>query len=182
MRRSVYAPPTDHRSGSGIRVSNICRGTRPGLSANIAPQREEILPRQSACRDRPAYLGRHHKGAMDLRAGPSAAERGTWPRPLRRTIVARLSSACAHDDDRLCLPSVSSSQKSEAGKKESTDRPLNQACPPSVTPSSSSSLDCRFGDVRTAEDRSPRSRSVNKSAKVVLISWASNAVVYSLLN
>jgi hypothetical protein len=51
----------------------------------------------------------------------------------------------------FAFPSVSSSQKSEAGKKESTDRPLNQACPLSVTPSSSSSLDCRFGDVRTAE-------------------------------
>jgi DDE superfamily endonuclease len=29
-------------------------------------RREEILPRQSACRDQPAHLGRNHQGAMDL--------------------------------------------------------------------------------------------------------------------
>jgi SRSO17 transposase len=45
--------------------------------------------------DRPANLGRHHQGAMDLRAGPSAAERGTRPRPLRGTILARPSPPCS---------------------------------------------------------------------------------------
>jgi SRSO17 transposase len=66
----------------------------------------------------------------------------SWQGFHRHALMAMIAFA---------FPSVSSSQKSEAGKKESTDRPLNQACPLSVTPSSSSSLDCRFGDVRTAE-------------------------------
>ena len=35
---SASVPPMDHRSGSGIRASNICRATKPGLSANIASQ------------------------------------------------------------------------------------------------------------------------------------------------
>ena len=46
LRLCVCARPTDHRSGSGTRVSNICRGTRPGSSANIAlrERRNTILP------------------------------------------------------------------------------------------------------------------------------------------
>ena len=80
-------------------------------------RREEILSRQPACCDQPAHLGRHHQGAVDLRAGPSAAERGTRPRPLRGTILARPSPACAHDDGRLRLPSASSPQKSERKKR-----------------------------------------------------------------
>src|SRR5271169_5153181 len=105
---------------------------------------------------------------MDLRAGPPAAERGTRPRPLRGAILARPSPSCAHDDARIRLPSVSSPQKSEAGKKESTDRRLNQVCQPCVTPSPSSSLDCHLNVARTAEGGSARKCSVNKSAKVVL--------------
>ena len=80
-------------------------------------RREEILPRQSTCRDRPAQFSRHHQGTMDLRAGSSAAERGTWPRPLRGTILARSSPSCANDDGRVRLPSISSPQKSEVEKK-----------------------------------------------------------------
>ena len=34
LPRSVCVQPTELRSGSGTRVSNICRETRPGLSAN----------------------------------------------------------------------------------------------------------------------------------------------------
>ena len=46
LRLCVCARPTDHRSGSGTRVSNICRGTRPGSSANTAlrERRNTILP------------------------------------------------------------------------------------------------------------------------------------------
>src|ERR1700720_554425 len=105
---------------------------------------------------------------MDLRASPSAAERGTGPRSLRRAILARSSPPCAHDHARLRLPAIPSPQNSEMGKKESTDRRLNQACRPSVTPSSRSSLDCRRSDARTAENGSARTCSLNKSAKVVL--------------
>ena len=118
--------------------------------------------------DRSAHLGRHHQGAMDLRAGPSAAERGTRPRSLRGTILARSSSSRAHDDDRLRLPPASPPYKSEAGKKESMGHRLNQACQPCVTPSSISCFDHRLSDARTADDRSSKESRVNESAKVVL--------------
>src|SRR5215475_82523 len=58
------------------------------------------------------------------------------------------------------------------GKKESTDRRLNQACRLSVTPSSLSSLECRRSDARTATNGYVRTCSLNKSAKVVLGSAA----------
>src|ERR1700746_2946137 len=109
---------------------------------------------------------------MDLRASPAASERRTWPRPLRRAILARSSPPCAHDHARLRLPAIPSPQNSEMGKKDSTDRRLNQACRPSVTPSSRSSLDCRRSDARTAENGSARTCSLNKSAKVVLVAIA----------
>src|SRR5262249_39451324 len=72
------------------------------------------------------------------------------PRPLRGPILARPSPTCAHDNDRLRLPSASSPNPSETGKKESTDRHLSQACPPCVTPSSASSCD-HCSDARTVE-------------------------------
>src|SRR5215831_14005 len=58
------------------------------------------------------------------------------------------------------------------GKKESTDRRLNQACRLSVTPSSLSSLECRRSDARTATNGYVRTCSLNKSAKVVLGPYA----------
>src|ERR1700745_246725 len=106
---------------------------------------------------------------MDLRASPSAAERRAWPRSLRRAILARSSPPCAHDHARLRLPAAPSPQNSEAGKKESTDRRLNQAWRPSVTPSSRSSLDCGRSDARTAENGLATKSGVSKSAKVVLV-------------
>src|SRR5271170_3075948 len=114
---------------------------------------------------------------MDLRAGPPAAERGTRPRPLRGAILARPPPACAHDDDRVRLPSASSPQNSEAGKKESTDRRLNQVYRPCVTPSSHSSIDCHRNVARTAESGSVQRRGVNKSAKVVLVPVAKIATL-----
>src|SRR6516165_3634623 len=105
---------------------------------------------------------------MDLLAGPPTIEGGARPRPLRGKVVEWSSSSCAHDHDRLCIPPTSPAHKSEAGKKESTDRHLNRRCRPSGTPSSISSCDRALGDVRTAEPGSTRSSGVNKSAKVVL--------------
>ena len=55
-------------------------------------------------------------------------------------------------------------------EKELTDHRLDQACRPSVTPSWRSSPDRHRSDAHTAENRSARARSVNKSAKVVLAS------------
>src|SRR6185436_2195312 len=69
--------------------------------------REEILSRQPAGEDRPAHLGGHHKGPMDLRAGSPTAERRTRSRSLRGTIMARPSPSCAHGDDRVRLPPAS---------------------------------------------------------------------------
>ena len=57
LRLCVCARPTDHRSGSGTRVSNICRGTRPGSSANTALRGEEYylanLPAKTGLRCSP---------------------------------------------------------------------------------------------------------------------------------
>lgn len=44
---------------------------------------------------------RRNQGSLRLRTGPSVAERGTWPRPLRRTVMDRSSPACTDDHDRL---------------------------------------------------------------------------------
>src|SRR5271154_3982300 len=86
--------------------------------------------------------------------------------------MARPTPSCAHDYARLRLPSASSPQKSEAGKKEPTDHRLNRACQPCVTPSSRSSLDRHLNVARTAEDGCEQKSSVNKSAKVVLADLA----------
>ena len=114
------AQPTDHRSGSGTRVSNICRATKPGSSANTAPQARGNTT-SPICLPRPACAPWPQPSRRDgFVNGPSTTERGTRPRPLRGPILARPSPSCAHDHDRLRLPSASSPQKSEAGKKQST--------------------------------------------------------------
>src|SRR4029077_14218677 len=130
--------------------------------------REEILSRQPAGEDRPAHLGSHHQGALDLRAGSPADDRRTRSGPLRGTVLARPSPSCAHDDDRLRLPPASPAGNSKAGKKESTGRRLSQLCPPYATPSSNSSLDYRRSDARIVENGFATSGGVSKSAKVVL--------------
>ena len=113
--------------GQGSAASAGGRGLAHRRTPHVG--REEILSRQPARRDGPAHLGRHHQGAMDLRAGSSAAERRTRSRSLRGTILARPSPSCAHDDDRLRLPPASPPRNSEAGKKESTGHRLSQALP-----------------------------------------------------
>src|SRR5882672_6430774 len=134
--------------------------------------REEILSRQPARSDRPAHVSRHHQGAMDLRTGPSAVERGTRALSLRGTILARPSSSRTHDNDRLRVPPASPTRTSGAEKKESTGLRLSRACRPYAKPSSNSSFDHDRSDARTAEDKSAKSSSVNKSAKVVLMPTA----------
>src|SRR5262245_27881450 len=105
---------------------------------------------------------------MDLRAGSPAAERRTWSRSLRGPILAGPASSCAHDDDCVRLPPVSSAQNSAAGKKESTSRRLNRHCPPYAEPSSNSSLGYHRNDARTAKNGFATSSGVSKSAKGVL--------------
>src|SRR5262249_5668535 len=123
---------------------------------------------QPVGKDRPSHLGGHHQSAMDLRAGSSTAERRTWPRSLRGSILAGPASSCAHDDDRLRLPPVSPAQNRKPGKKESTGRHLNRHCPPCAKPSSNWSLGHHRSDARTAENGFAAQSGVNKSAKVVL--------------
>src|SRR6202021_2708498 len=82
--------------------------------------------------------------------------------------MARSPPPCAHDDARLRLPAAPPPQNSEAGKKESMDRRLNQACRPSATPWSRSSLNCHRNDARTVENGLVSRSGVSKSAKVVL--------------
>src|SRR5881397_4145784 len=142
-----------------------------GLAHRRTPHvgREEILSCQPASRGGPARLSCHHQGAMDLRAGSSATERGTRSRSLRGKILARPSSSRAHDNDRLRLPPASPTRASGAEKKESTGLRLNRACRPYAKPSSHSSFDHDRSRARIAEDKSAKSSSVNKSAKVVLV-------------
>ena len=65
FRRRVTRP-THHRSGSGRRVRNICRGTRPAHPANIAPRERRKTSPQPARQDGPAHARRHDQGSMDL--------------------------------------------------------------------------------------------------------------------
>jgi hypothetical protein len=58
-----------------------------------------------------------------------------------------------------------SGARTEAGKKESRDRRLNQACQLSVTPSSTPSLNYRRSDARTVEIGSAQTRSMNNLPK-----------------
>src|SRR5687767_5767007 len=106
---------------------------------------------------------------MDLRAGSPTAERGTRPRSLRGTILARPPPPCAHDDDRVRLPTVPPPCNSKTEKKESTGHRPSRLCQPCATPSSNSSLDHRRSDARIAENGFATSSGVTKSAKVVLV-------------
>src|SRR5665811_938630 len=96
---------------------------------------------------------------------------------LRGTILARPPSSCTHDHDRLRIPPASPSRTSGAEKKETTIHRLSRACRPYATPSSISFFDRQLSDALTAEDKSPKSSGVNKSAKVVLIFVAVVSIV-----
>src|SRR5882672_3183713 len=130
--------------------------------------REEILSRQPARSDRPAHVSRHHQGAMDLRTGPSAVERGTRALSLRGTILARPSSSRTHDNDRLRVPPASPTRTSGAEKKESPGLRLSRACRPYAKPSSNSFFDRQLSDAHIANEESVKNSGANKSAKVVL--------------
>src|ERR1700730_7082292 len=152
----------------GQRPATSTRGRGLAYRRTQDVGREEILSRQPAGEDRPAHLGSHHQGALDLRAGSPAAERRTRSRSLRGAILARASPSRAYDNDRLRLPPAPPSRNSEAEKKESTARRLSQLCPPCATQSSNSSLDCGRSDARIVENGCAPSGGVSKSAKVVL--------------
>ena len=130
-------------------------------------RRAEILSRQPPCRRRSQNAGRHDQSALDLRAGSPAAQGRTRPRPLRRPLMARASSPCADDHDRLRLPPASSPRRRERGKKESPGARLSRRSRPYEKPSFSPWRALHPTDARTAACKSA-DRS-NKSAKVVLV-------------
>src|SRR4249919_1681423 len=115
---------------------------------------------------------------MDLRASTPATEGRTRSRSLRGPILARPSSAGAHDDDRLCLPPASPAQNRKAGKKESTDRRLSRHYPPCATPSSNSSLARQSSVARIAENGFATRSGVSKSAKVVLATVRNGPLIF----
>src|SRR5664279_5379005 len=92
---------------------------------------------------------------MGLRAGASAAQGGARPRPLRRSILDRVTPARLDDHDRLRLPPIPPPQSRGTEKKESGDRRHNQACRPSGKPSSTSLLGLHPGNAPTVRNSSP---------------------------
>ena len=84
--------------------------------------------------------------------------------------LAGPASACAHDNDRLRLPSVSPAQNSETGKKESTVHRLSQLCQPCGKPYSNLSPSHQSSVARIAKNGFATSSGVSKSAKVELAS------------
>ena len=121
------------------------------IGEHRALRREEILPRQPARRTDPAHLCCHHQARWIREQAHQQLKEELGLDHFEGPILARPSSPCAHDDDRLRLPATSSPHPSETGKKELTDRRLSQACRPSVTPSSPLIADRRLSDAHTAE-------------------------------
>src|SRR6516225_9420760 len=76
--------------------------------------------------------------------------------------MAGSSSPRPDDNDCLRLPATSSPRTRGAEKKESSDLPLIQPCPPYVTPSSISSFDRRLNGVHTAENKSLKNTGANR--------------------
>jgi SRSO17 transposase len=115
----------------------------------------KILPLQLARRHPAQADRRRHQGALGLRTGASAAQGGTWPRPLRGALMDGPAPARADDDDRLRLPTISPPPTSGRGKKESSVRRPNRAYPPSGKPSSPRSRSRPQSVVPTAAKPSP---------------------------
>ena len=111
--RRRRAAAADRRQG------HAAYARRRGLARRRAARlrRAEILSGQPSCRRRSQDAGRDDQGALGLRAGSPAAQGRTRPRPLRRPLLARPSSPCADDHDRLRLPPASSPRRRERGKK-----------------------------------------------------------------
>src|SRR5271168_1530083 len=150
------------------RQGHAAHAGRRGLARRRAARvrRAEILSGQPPCRRRSQDIGRDDQGALGLRAGSPAAQGRTRPRPLRRPLMARSSSPCADDHDRLRLPSASSPRRRERGKKESPPARLNRRCRPYEKRSSPPWPALRLTDAHTAAGKSA-DRSI-ESAKVVL--------------
>src|SRR6185437_11257495 len=60
-------------------------------------RRTQILSQQPAAPNVTTRAGGRDQGALGLRAGTSATETGTRPRPLRGAVLDRAASTCADD-------------------------------------------------------------------------------------
>src|ERR1700677_3451967 len=141
-------------------------------------RRAKILCVQPSGRYQPQDARRHDQSQMGLRAGASAVEGRTRPRPLRRQILDRTTPARLDDHDRLRLPPVPPPQGRGTEKKESGARRHNRACRPSGKPSLTSSCALRAGDVPTAPNSStklPRPICQSSASRGTQITRTSNA-------
>ena len=133
-----------------------CMPGRRGLACRRAEidRGAEVLCIQPASRDHAQEARGHHQGEVDLRAGASATQGGTRPRPFRRPILDRITPTCPDDHDRLRLSSIPPPQGSGAEKKESEDHLHNPVCRPSGGPFSTYSHDPNLCDVLIVKDTS----------------------------
>lgn len=113
-------------------------------------RRAEILPVQLAARHRAEAACRRHQGALGRRAGASATQGRTRPRPFRREILDGPAPTLPDVDDRLRLPPVPPPQRGQRGEKESQGRHPNRACQRYDRRSSSLSSNRRHRGARTA--------------------------------
>ena len=122
---------------------------RGGLARGRAPfdRRAQVLPLELADRDAAKNPRRHHQGALALRADPSAAQGGTWPRSLRRAILERSASPRSHEYGRLPLSAAPATRSGETRKKTGSARRLSRAYPRYAPRSSRSSTPAVADDV-----------------------------------
>src|SRR5262249_9158915 len=76
LLRPACGSQTDHRSGSGTRVSNICLGTRLGSSANTGCRDFFHLLVSLPAKTDLRTLANHHQGALGLRSDARIVENG----------------------------------------------------------------------------------------------------------
>ena len=141
--------------GPPQRIRDMGSQHMPGAEAWLIGERRsngerKYLSLQPAPRHVSQDARPHHQGALDLRAGAPASERGAWPRPFRGTILDRPAPPCPDDNDRLRLSAVAPARRGRRGKKELSDHRRNRACQPCGRPSSTFSCIPRQRLVQTA--------------------------------
>src|SRR5262245_44402382 len=102
-----------------------------GLARRRTPvdRRAKILCVELAGQCEPQKTRRYDQSQVGLRAGASAAQGGAWSRPLRRSILDRVTPTRTDGHDRLRLPPISPSQSSGAGKKRVGGPPPQPSMP-----------------------------------------------------
>jgi len=91
-RRCEFASQTERLPApENARTSTSQVSKRSGSSASVG--RAKVLAVEPPSDEHPQNTRRDHQGAVAVRAGPSAAHRGTWPRSLRdgAAYIATLS-------------------------------------------------------------------------------------------